>query len=855
MIARVRRGVLAFALAGAVPAAGDTIRVAVREDHLLEAAGATAAYSLDAGVAEASARDGRVIIHGTAPGSTVIAVVGADGGVVEHELVVIAPAGGRVADAAKDDRSSTLWQEHFDSEVSRLTSTFDLQSRSASRSVRLHATNVTRTSGSLGAEARSSMPSAALEVSAGERELVVLDHLVEHSPLTLDGLTLRGLHLRGGGLEMHAGYTYATLYQGVFLPADREAALGASYRRTAGRTSFGPSVYWFPTVSEHGGSRGALASFNVSHGGPLDPLRVHAELGYGRKLGAAGDLSWQAGGQRAWLEARHQPYGIASVGVGRPHGTFVDGSWTGRLGGRLTSVVAGSVARYELPLVRQRNDAASVDLRYRPFGRLSLSAGAALGAFDGQGGALDARSVTVPVGLSWDGSRAGLGVLYRYQRNTATNEGGHGGRARLRLSWPRFQLSAFLDRQEDAPTLELVFREEPELARALAELGLTAHTPADIARLLEESAPLVEQGFVEGVTLHLVPLRLQAGADVAWTPTPRHQFRLHLLQDRSRTVARNQDTRFATLSYVVGVGRSLDLFGSASRWSRDYGLLRDEGTAFRVGLRVRFGGVPRLPSALRKSSISGVVYQDDDGAGVFEAGRPPLPGTEVRLDGALRAITDARGRYRFDGVEPGAHRVEAILPARPGAYFTTPSLVTVPEGGRASFGLAFSPGRLIGVLRSDAGVGLAGVRVRLQGPHGAASASTDSSGRFVFAAGAGDYVATVETGSLPAGYDGSTIAACAVQVTLAKPAHCEYVLRAQRSLSGVVRGHAPEQSEVRLLELQRAVRPGPDGRYVFRNLGAGRYTLETVVGGRPVRRQVEVPAAPASVRNVDLGSD
>jgi hypothetical protein len=46
---------------------------------------------------------------------------------------------------------------------------------------------------------------------------------------------------------------------------------------------------------------------------------------------------------------------------------------------------------------------------------------------------------------------------------------------------------------------------------------------------------------------------------------------------------------------------------------------------------------------------------------------------------------------------------------------------------------------------------------------------------------------------------------------------------------------------------------GPDGRYVFRGLAPGRYTVAVQLGERFVRREVDVPPGPAAITGIDFG--
>lgn len=107
---------------------------------------------------------------------------------------------------------------------------------------------------------RTSFPSLAREWRTKTREIVAFDKTIEHSPLTLDSTTVRGLHVKTNGLELHAGVTSPVLYQNIFLSTQSETVLGASYEYKRGRSSLVPSVYSFPSEAQTGGTSGTLGS-------------------------------------------------------------------------------------------------------------------------------------------------------------------------------------------------------------------------------------------------------------------------------------------------------------------------------------------------------------------------------------------------------------------------------------------------------------------------------------------------------------------------------------------------------------------------------------------------------------------
>ena len=76
-----------------------------------------------------------------------------------------------------------------------------------------------------------------------------------------------------------------------------------------------------------------------------------------------------------------------------------------------------------------------------------------------------------------------------------------------------------------------------------------------------------------------------------------------------------------------------------------------------------------LPPALRgNAGVTCVLYLDLNGNGWHDQGEPPVPELPVVLDGKARTMTDACGRFRFDGLAPGFHRLSVEPGEVPSVY-------------------------------------------------------------------------------------------------------------------------------------------------------------------------------------------
>jgi hypothetical protein len=161
-------------------------------------------------------------------------------------------------------------------------------------------------------------------------------------------------------------------------------------------------------------------------------------------------------------------------------------------------------------------------------------------------------------------------------------------------------------------------------------------------------------------------------------------------------------------------------------------------------------------------------------------------------------------------------------------------------------------GFVSGYVRDDAGNGLAGVSLVLHSAAGAHTATTDSSGKFHFSGESGDCELGVVAESIPAGYDTSALAPQVFHLDTEEPAHVDIAVTANRSIAGTVRSAPGADATVTLLELQRNGTVDAAGRYVFRGLPPGTYTVQLSVGGKVIQRVVTMPAAPTTIRDIDF---
>jgi hypothetical protein len=103
------------------------------------------------------------------------------------------------------------------------------------------------------------------------------------------------------------------------------------------------------------------------------------------------------------------------------------------------------------------------------------------------------------------------------------------------------------------------------------------------------------------------------------------------------------------------------------------------------GYQVNFGDAPTSTQA---AAIYGIVFEDANRSGLWEAGEAVIPGVIVTLDGITQTTTAPDGRYTLSTTLTGTHIV--VETDLPGYSSTTPNEVEVEiamnEGYRVDFG-------------------------------------------------------------------------------------------------------------------------------------------------------------------------
>ncbi len=743
----------------------------------------------------------------------------------------------------------------------------DLSSRQGDRVMRFHMANSNYLEG-LSGSSPVALPGLSFEIDTSQRDVTLVDQLVVNSPLTLDNVLVRGVHLREGSWFFHAGYTSQSVFQNVLLPTQKDTVGGFGYRFRLGvHTSLTPNLYYVAAdtglaATAHSGAIGSL----VFRHEVTNRLKVLAETGYGRGMGVAGRLDFQRSAEeRLSGDFRYEPASFSSVSVNNLHGVLSTLRWDRKFHKKLTSSANFSGNRYDLAQsTAQVNVTSDWNLDYRLSKHWSANSGLVYSRFSGGIGSSGyLQNVQIPMGVNFTSSHWGAGFLYR--DSVASNEGGSGPGFRGTATWGMqpWHVSVFFDRQTNVPTVSALVSSVPGLQDLLDRLGISATTPQQIASLLQNDAMLQALGLVSNLTLNLSPVLTQAGGTLSWSKrASSQQLFLSYLYSSNQMTTSTQQSMVYSATYSRKLTPSNTIFASYSLYSaKSPGAASDYRPLFEISLRHRFNSVPSFLLPGRKGTISGTVFQDMHLAGVFKEGMPPMAGVEVALDGARRTTTDAAGRYSFSRVPFGPHRLQVAYRTERPFYFTTQSDVTAEIDTAVNFGIAFSRARLIGHVLNDAGSPILGVKVEVTGAERTYNAQTDAGGTFTIAdLAAGAFRAEISPESLPMGYVSDRMEPVVDELLVGLPKHITFHVKAIRAIAGKVNIFDAEQKsevpvpgvKVRVVETGAESTTDREGNYLFREMPAGTFTLTISYQGKDFKLAVSLPPAPTFSRGNDF---
>jgi hypothetical protein len=836
-----------------------------------EVSGATAAYSLDASLAEATADKGLVSIVGIQPGATHVVVI-APSGVQTFEVLVTTPPphyppGFVMPVNAAEMGQSGYYEGRYYSSPAQVQNQLDFMKITGDDRTHVHLVETNLVGPLERGQPRIALSSASYQVVTPRRDVTLFDQYVDESPLTINGSIVRGFHMRQDNWFVHAGYTTVATFEGLFLPTQPELVAGGGYRYPLTENSSLTASFYHVQVpaSDLIGRSGNVGDVRYKYS-PRENFWLTADLGISHGIGGAGRLYYKTERDNIVALVRYMPLQFASLGANNFRGLHTDLSWTRRVTKKFDITLAFYNNNLVLPNLRETTISGSANLRYQLTRHWALTGGAIASSFQTKEPASPAiRSFTLPAGLAFQSKHFGASGQYQFAATHGIETGGKQFRATVRSGWGAFTFTGYGERDTNAPTLSFIFGQVAGLQQVLDQQGIRATSVQQVDELLSSNSFLIAAGYIKGATINLVPVRTQIGGTADWSSRGVHRKQLSysfLFNDNQTLQGSTQDIGH-TLSYSQSVTRWDDVSLGCSVLGVKYpGRPQDYAPICFIAWRHQFQHVPYFIVPERHGTITGNVFRDDQSKGVLEPGMRPMPEVEVMLDDRRRTLTGADGSYRFPNVPRGKHRIVAMYRSRDPFFFTTASDLEVDEDAAVDFGIGYSLSGLTGEVLNDAGQGVAGVAVAIRSRGRKWSATTEADGTFfVSSLVAGEYDVQVDDDSLPAGYSAGGLGEPQrVTVGASSPGKAAFTVRAFRSISGRALSYDSKAgrylpvngAQVILRETGLTTMTDPMGQYLFRDLAAGTYTLSVQNGGQTSAHTVRLGDQPADLINVDF---
>lgn len=842
------------------------ITVPYQKTSTFPVAGATAAYSLDSSIAEATVSAEIIEVYGKAPGATHVIVV-TSAGVQSFSITVPQPPPmlpPNFLAQENENGESGSYEFRYTSDPAQVTNSFEFkrsQGDSFNRFQVINANLLSRSSDSV-----IGFPLASYEIGRRNRDIILLDENVSHSPLTLDGYMVRGFHYTQGQWEFHGGVTSVATFQGLFLATEPEKVAGISRRFALSKTrSISGNLYYFsnPANTRPAAKDGAMGSMVYQYR-PSENFHLLSEIGISRGAAFASQARYDDFKTHVEGRFRTMPSRFAALAINNQRGTFADLNISRILSSRLSVNFAATQSNYDLVNLKQKTFTSNLTLAYKLSHNFSVNGGTAVSDFKSQLPLTAAiKTLNIPLGIDFASRRFGAGFQYQ---STTNFQGSHGNDfgVNLRGSVRHFQLSTFFRRNVQVPTVEAIFAQVPGMQDVLERSGIIAATPDQIAQLLRNTALLTTLGFSDALTVNLSPARTDLGALLNWTSqgTSHDQVNFSFLNSKTDLVQGNTfKFMTASASYSRRLTANNDIVVSASLFRTRDGVNSNLRPLFDISIRHKFYSAPGFLLPGRHGMITGHVFRDDEDTARYTGTQEGIGGVEVRLDDGRVTRSDANGFYSFNHVPFGQHRLEAMFQSDEPFFFTTNSPTTAEINSTVDFGINFQKGQIFGYLRNDAGSGIPGVVVELQGAEVMRRTRTSSDGKFTFSGlSAGTYKIATLPDSYPPGYPLQNLPEWAVALEPGKPEKAEFTVRATRVISGRVVAYDRQLLKpvpldgitVRLIEGSLETKTSASGAFIFRNLAAGTYTISVTYDGKETTRPVTLPPEPINLRDIEL---
>lgn len=853
---------LAIAVQGQVP-----LSVGYQKRIEISLTGATAAYSLDPSVAEASATNGIIEILGKAPGKANIVIVTQSGVQTLAVTVPVPPPllpPGFEPPEAEHNGESGSYEFRYNSDPSQITNSVEMRRTQGQSFERFELINANLFSAN-GSTSAVGFPFLSYEIGRPKRDITFLDENVTNSPFTLDGYMVRGFHYRQGDWQFHGGFSSIATFQGLFLATDREYAVGGSRTfRLDNNDSVQGNLYYFRNPDSLAGVSGnGLTATVVFRYLNKDKAHFLTEWGFSHGIGLAMNGGYNDEKTQIVGSFRSQSRSFASLAIDNQHGTFSSLTVARKLNSRLYADVDLNQSDFNLPILQQNSLVGGGLLTFKLNRNFSLTSGSSYSTFQSKvplGPQI--TTINVPAGIDFSSRHFGSG--FQYQRTTNFDgSGGNDYAVNVRGAAGEFHGTAFFRHDVEVPTVAAIFALVPGLQDALDRAGIVASTPDQLAELLRNSALLATLGFSTPFTVNLAPSRDDYGASLTWMGRDNAHRQVDLSYFDSNTDLIQGSFRLATasVSYAQRLNAANQIVGSAALVHTANSGIAETKPLFSLSLRHHFYSVPSFILPGRHGMIEGHVFRDDESSGLFGPGHEPLAGVKILLDGERATHSDAQGYYSFKHVPYGMHRVEAKFESSDPFFYTTDSPATADINSTIDFGINFAKGQIFGFLVNDAGAGIIGVTVQLKGEKFTRRAETGGNGKFAFPGlPAGTYTISTLPESYPPGYSLQGIEPQQVTLAAGRPGKLQFTVKALRSISGKVLVYDKtllkpvpvSGARVKLQGTSFETTTAANGAYLFRNLPAGTFVVNAEYQGKKAASAVTLPSEPASLRSIDL---
>lgn len=827
--------------------------------------GVTAAYSMDSDTVQAEAIGGGFRITGKQPGEATVVLVTVAGAEPVRVTVLEPPHSRsfRGGGFAGQTFEYGHYEVRYNNSPNQVTAYEEVTQIAGNRQINVQVMN-TDSAPEQGV-APMEFPMVSYEIEVPGKNLTLIDSMVDNTDLTMKQEMLRGIHLVNGPWEFHAGITSMTQYQGFLLPTQRVAIAGLSRRfQLSARSSLEANLYYFKPGSGAAAyaTPGPIATAYYQYSRGRD-FAATAELGVGDGLAIAARAERDKVNERLQGYFRYQSAKIAALSIYQLHGRMANLSWTDKLSRHLMGSFNGSDTDVNLPQNKELVDTATLSPTYMITPHVGIMGGLTASRFlemlPAQPGI---RSAGFLAGPEFTWSHAGGSFQIQQLKNTGNTPDSTNYNVTGQVSTAHVMVSAIFDAQSQTPVFAPIQSStQPALQQLLQHESQMASSPQEMSEFVQQTASLSSQGYVEPAVILLAAERKQYGVTIDSSGDRVGHLLLQGLINASsggNAPSVRLTMGSATWTRKIGFNNAINAGFSVFRSTTDG--QSNLQPVMQLSFQHQLNTVPRWIVPGRRGSIDGHVFVDNGYAQVYSRGAEPLSGVVIYLDGRRTTRTDKNGYYAFHGIPWGTHSVQVDYHDSRAFYYTSSSPREMPSGGTADFGISFAKGRIFGKFLSDAGSGLA-VTLEIQGRGIDRQAKTDGDGN-VEIEGLPDGTFTIhpDDSSLPPGYSLADLNDRTVTVTAARAGDFEFVVHAQRSISGsvlLVDGASGKRRplagvDVELAGTGRVAHTDDSGRYLFRQLAAGSYTVTATFEVKPYSRIVQLSSAPDIESGIDI---